>query len=39
MSHHIVEVIDLEFDYPDGIKVLKGISFRIIHGESVAVVF
>lgn len=38
MSHHIVEVKDLEFAYPDGTKALRGISFRIHHGESVAVV-
>ncbi len=38
MSHHIVEVVDLRYSYPDGTKALKGISFRITHGESVAVV-
>jgi len=38
MSHHIVEVSDLRYHYPDGTKALKGVSFRITHGESVAVV-
>jgi len=38
MSHHIVEVKDLEYVYPDGTAALKGISFRITHGESVAII-
>lgn len=38
MSHHIVEVKDLEYTYSDGTHALKGVSFRITHGESVAVV-
>ena len=38
MSHHIVEAQDLHFSYPDGNEVLRGISFRITHGESVAIV-
>lgn len=38
MSHHIVEVESLAYTYPDGTSALKGISFRITHGESVAVV-
>jgi len=38
MSHHIVEAQDLHFTYPDGTDVLRGISFRITHGESVAIV-
>ena len=38
MSHHIVEVRDLEFSYPDATPALQGISFRIRHGESVAIV-
>jgi len=38
MSHHIVEVQDLKFSYPDKTSALKGISFRIEHGESVAIV-
>jgi cobalt/nickel transport system ATP-binding protein len=38
MSHHIVEVKDLQFNYPDGASALCGVSFRVTHGESVAVV-
>lgn len=38
MSHHIVEVKDLRFSYPDGTHALQGVSFRIVHGESVALV-
>ncbi len=38
MSHHIVEVRDLAFTYPDGTPGLAGVSFRIHHGEAVAIV-
>ncbi len=38
MSHHIVEVLDLTHTYADGTEAVRGISFRIHHGESVAVV-
>jgi cobalt/nickel transport system ATP-binding protein len=38
MSHHIVEVRDLCFSYPDGTEALKGVSFRIEHGGAVALV-
>jgi cobalt/nickel transport system ATP-binding protein len=38
MSHHIIEFRDVRFRYPDGTEALKGISFRITHGESVGVV-
>lgn len=38
MSHHIVEADNLHFIYPDGTVGLNGISFRIAHGESVALV-
>ncbi len=38
MSHHIVEVKDLRHTYPDGTAAVQGISFRIHHGESVAIV-
>src|SRR5210317_943338 len=38
MSHHIVEVQDLKFSYPDKTPALQGVSFRIEHGESVAIV-
>jgi cobalt/nickel transport system ATP-binding protein len=38
MSHHIVEVRDLKFNYPDRTPALRGVSFHIRHGESVAIV-
>ena len=38
MSHHIVEFKDVSFRYPDGTEALRGINFRITHGESVGVV-
>lgn len=38
MSHHIVEVRDLQYTYPDGTPALRGLSFRITHGENVAIV-
>ncbi len=38
MSHHIVEAKNLEFTYPDNTHALQGVSFRIRHGESVAIV-
>lgn len=38
MSHHIIEAIDLRYTYPDGTVGLNGVSFRITHGESLALV-
>ncbi|MFH1367744.1 MAG: ABC transporter ATP-binding protein [Elusimicrobiota bacterium] len=38
MSHHIVEAKDLHYSYPDGTVGLAGVSFRVFHGESVALV-
>jgi cobalt/nickel transport system ATP-binding protein len=38
VSHHIVEAKNLEFSYPDTTRALQGVSFRIRHGESVAIV-
>ncbi len=38
MSHHIVEIQDLHYSYPDGTQALRGVSLRIVHGESVALV-
>jgi len=38
MSHHIVEITDLHYSYPDGTPALNGVSFRISHGESVAII-
>ncbi len=38
MSHHSIEVSDLGFTYPDGTAALDAVSFRIGHGESIALV-
>ncbi|MCM8812938.1 MAG: energy-coupling factor ABC transporter ATP-binding protein [Candidatus Omnitrophica bacterium] len=38
MSHHLVEADSVHYAYPDGTKSLQGVSFRITHGESVALV-
>lgn len=38
MSHHIVEADNVHFVYPDGTVGLIGVSFRVTHGESVALV-
>jgi len=38
VSHHIVEATDLEYAYPDGTPALRGVSFRIEHGESMGIV-
>lgn len=38
MSHHIVEIKDVHHVYPDGTAALRGVSFRITHGESVAII-
>jgi cobalt/nickel transport system ATP-binding protein len=38
MSHHKVEVKNLKHVYPDGTIALHDVSFRIHHGESVAII-
>ena len=38
MSHHITEAKELFYSYPDGCQAVKGISFRIHHGESVGII-
>ena len=38
MSHHIVEARDLHYIYADGTPGIRGVSFRITHGKSVAIV-
>jgi len=38
MSHHLVEVKHLRHVYPDGTEALHDVSFRIHHGESVAII-
>ena len=38
MSHHIIDIQDIHYRYPDGTRALNGVSFRIVHGESVGIV-
>jgi cobalt/nickel transport system ATP-binding protein len=38
VSHHLVEARGLSYSYPDGTPALREVSFRLTHGESVAVV-
>jgi len=38
MSHHVLEVEHLRHVYPDGTAALRDVSFRITHGESVAII-
>jgi cobalt/nickel transport system ATP-binding protein len=38
MSHHIIDFRNVCFQYPDGTEALKGVSFRITHGEAVGIV-
>ena len=38
MSHHYIVISDLYYSYPDGTAALSGITFKVDHGESVAIV-
>ena len=38
MSHHYLAFDSVAFAYPDGSEALRGVSFRITHGESVGIV-
>ncbi len=38
MSHHLVEAIGLTHVYEDGTAALRDVTFRITHGESVAII-
>ncbi len=38
MSHHFLEANGLCYSYPDGTEALKGISFRLDHGEAFGLV-
>ncbi len=38
MSHHGIDVRDLSYAYPDGTEALNGVSFRIEHGDAVALI-
>lgn len=36
MSHHYIQFTDVSYTYPSGAKALDGVTFRITHGEKVA---
>ena len=36
MSHHYIQFTDVHYSYPGGYEALSGVSFRITHGEKVA---
>jgi len=38
VSHHYLAFDSVAFAYPDGSEALRGVSFRITHGESVGIV-
>lgn len=38
MSHHYLRFDDVHYRYPNGFEALCGVSFRITHGEKVALV-
>lgn len=38
MSHHLIEMRGVSYRYPDGTEALHDVGFRIVHGESVALV-
>lgn len=38
MSHHLVSLEDVTYDYPDGTSALRGVTFTIHHGEAVGLV-
>lgn len=38
MSHHYVQFTDVHYTYPNGYEALRGVTFRAVHGEKVAIV-
>lgn len=38
MSHHYLHFDDVHYSYPNGYEALRGVTFRITHGEKVALV-
>lgn len=36
MSHHYIQYTDVHFSYPESDEVLHGVTFRVTHGEKVA---
>jgi len=38
MSHHYIHIENLSYTYPDNTKALENISFKVKHGESIAII-
>lgn len=38
MSHHYIQFSDVHYTYPNGYEALRGVTFRAVHGEKVALV-
>lgn len=38
MSHHVIDLKDLHYRYPDGKEAINGVSIHIGHGESIGLV-
>lgn len=38
MSHHYLRFDEVHYSYPNGYEALRGVSFRITHGEKVALI-
>ena len=36
MSHHYIQFSDVHYRYPNGYEALSGVTFRVTHGEKVA---
>lgn len=36
MSHHYIQFSDVHYSYPNGYEALGGVTFRVTHGEKVA---
>lgn len=36
MSHHYIQFTNVHYAYPDGYEAIRGVSFRISHGEKAA---
>ncbi len=38
MSHHYLQFDEVHYRYPNGLEALRGVSFRLFHGEKVALI-
>lgn len=38
MSHHVIEISDLQYVYPDGNQAINEVSLKLRHGETVGIV-